>query len=81
MVDHLARNIKGKYTEEALVNVCRSFDRDGNGLISAAGLRQVVNSLSENLTDKEVDEIVREADVDGDGIINYEEFVRITMFR
>jgi len=29
------------------------------------------------LTDQEVDEMIREADVDGDGQINYEEFVKV----
>ena len=31
------------------------------------------------LTDEEVDEMIREADVDGDGQINYEEFVKMMM--
>ena len=31
------------------------------------------------MTDEEVDEMIREADVDGDGQINYEEFVTIMM--
>ena len=30
-------------------------------------------NLGEKLTDEEVDEMIREADVDGDGQINYEE--------
>lgn len=53
------------------------FDRDGNGLISAAELRHVMTNLGEKLTDDEVDEMIREADIDGDGHINYEEFVRM----
>ena len=48
------------------------FDKDGNGFISAAELRHVMANLGENLTEEEVDEMVREADIDGDGQINYE---------
>jgi calmodulin len=51
------------------------FDKDGNGFISAAELRHVMTNLGEKLTDEEVDEMIREADIDGDGQVNYEEFV------
>ena len=53
------------------------FDKDGNGFISAAELRHVMTNLGEKLTDEEVDEMIREADIDGDGQINYEEFVKM----
>ena len=43
---------------------------------SAAELRHAMTNLGEKLTDEEVDEMIREADVDGDGQINYEEFVK-----
>ena len=48
------------------------FDKDGNGFISASELRQVMANLGEKLTDEEVDEMIREADIDGDGQVNYE---------
>ena len=35
--------------------------------------------LGEKLTDEEVDAKIREADVDGEGLINYEEFVKMMM--
>ena len=38
-----------------------------------------MTNLGEKLTDEEVDEMIREADVDGDGQINYEEFVKVMM--
>jgi hypothetical protein len=34
-------------------------------------------SLDEKFTEHEISEMVREADVDGDGLINYEEFVKM----
>lgn len=48
------------------------FTQDGNGYISAAELRHVMTNLGEKLTDEEVDEMIREADIDGDGQVNYE---------
>jgi len=46
---------------------------------SAAELRHIMTNLGEKLTDEEVDEMIREADIDGDGQINYEEFVKVMM--
>lgn len=48
------------------------ISQDGNGYISAAELRHVMTNLGEKLTDEEVDEMIREADIDGDGQVNYE---------
>ncbi len=58
--------------EEELREAFRVFDKDGNGFISAAELRHVMTNLGEKLTDDEVDEMIREADLDGDGMVNYE---------
>jgi calmodulin len=38
-----------------------------------------MTTLGEKLSDEEVDEMIREADIDGDGQINYEEFVKMMM--
>ena len=46
------------------------FDKDGSGTISADELRQVMKSLGENLTDDEIDEMIREADKDRNGTID-----------
>jgi len=73
----MAKKMKESDTEEELIEAFKVFDRDGNGYISAAELRHVMCNLGEKLTDEEVDDMIREADVDGDGEINYQEFVKM----
>ena len=40
-----------------------SNPEDGNGFISASELRHAMANLGEKLTDEQVDEVIREADV------------------
>lgn len=49
----------------------RVFDRNGDGFISAPELRLVMTNLGEKLTDEEVEDMIREADLDGDGVVSY----------
>ena len=58
--------------EAEIKEAFRVFDKEGNGYISAAELRHVLTNLGERLKDEEVDEMIREADLTGDGQINYE---------
>lgn len=73
----MARRMKTSDDQEVIKEAFRVFDRNGNGLISAAELRHVLTSIGDKLTDEEADEMIRAADVDGDGQINYEEFSRV----
>ncbi|KAM5556195.1 calmodulin [Rosa sericea] len=76
-LDLMAKKIKGTDSDEQLKEAFRVFDKDQNGFISAAELRHVLTNLGEKLTDEELGEMVREADLDRDGQINYEEFVKV----
>ena len=51
------------------------FDEDGSGAISAAELKHVMTNLGEKLTEKEIDSIFLDGDVDGAGQIDYAEFM------
>ncbi|KAH7445583.1 hypothetical protein KP509_01G015900 [Ceratopteris richardii] len=75
----MARKLKDTDSEEELREAFKVFDKDQNGYISAAELRSVMANLGEKLTDEEVDEMIREADIDGDGQVNYEEFVKMML--
>lgn len=69
----MARKLRDVDSEEEIKEAFKVFDKDGNGFISAAELRHVMTNLGEKLSDQEVEEMIREADVDGDGQINYRE--------
>ncbi|CAL0302534.1 unnamed protein product [Lupinus luteus] len=75
----MAGKMRNTDSEEDLKEAFHVFDKDQNGFISAAELHHVITNLGEKLTDEEVDEMIREADVDGDGQINYDEFVKVMM--
>ena len=55
--------------EEEILEAFKVFDKEG--FISAAELRHVMTELGEKLTDEEVDEMIRETNIDSDGQINY----------
>lgn len=42
-------------------------------------LRHVMINLGEKLTDEEVEQMIKEADLDGDGQVDYDEFVKMMM--
>ena len=68
----MSKKITTNDTEEEIRDAFRIFDKDGNGLISAHELRQIMMNLGEKVTDEELDEMMREADLNGDGQIDYE---------
>lgn len=51
------------------------FDLNGDGFISREELQKVLTKMGEKLTDKEVDEMMKKADKNGDGKIDYDEYV------
>jgi calmodulin len=52
------------------------FDKDGKGYVSVMELRHILCNMGEKLTDQEVDEMLRNAAITGDGSVDYATFVR-----
>ena len=67
----MAKKMKDTDTEEEMKEAFKVFDRDNNGFISAQELRLVMANLGEKLTDEEVEEMIKEADMNGDGQVDY----------
>ncbi|KAM7462880.1 hypothetical protein LguiA_031001 [Lonicera macranthoides] len=75
----MAKKMKDNDVEEELKEAFKVFDKDQNGYISANELRHVMINLGEKLTDEEVEQMIMEADLDGDGQVNFDEFVKMMM--
>jgi len=75
----MARKMTDTDSEEEVKEAFRVFDKDGSGWISGAEVRHVMSTMGETLSDDEVDEMIREADIDNDKQVNYEEFVKMMM--
>ncbi|KAJ6931193.1 hypothetical protein NC652_014634 [Populus alba x Populus x berolinensis] len=67
----MGRKQKENVTEE-LKEAFKVFDRNQDGYISA-------NETSDDESGREAEQMIREADVDGDGLVSYEEFARMMM--
>eukprot|EP01066_Platyproteum_vivax_P008199 Platyproteum_vivax@DN3385_c0_g1_i1.p1 len=70
-----------KNTREHINKIFKLFDDDETGKISFRNLKRVAQELGEKLTDEELQEMMYEADRDGDGLINPDEFYRIMRVR
>ena len=53
------------------------FDKDGSGTVSAQELKGVLKKFDVDISDETLDGMIKEADQDGDGSINYAEFMKI----
>ncbi|RUS70771.1 hypothetical protein EGW08_021473, partial [Elysia chlorotica] len=53
------------------------FDKDGNGTIDVKELGPVMRALGQNPTQREIDDLMKKADVDASGSLGYDEYVQV----
>merc|ERR1719379_649261 len=73
----MTHKILNRDPKDEILKAFRLFDDDETGKISFKNLKRVAKELGERMTDEELQELITEADRDGDGEINEEEFLRI----
>ncbi|XP_024236061.1 calmodulin-like protein 4 [Oncorhynchus tshawytscha] len=59
-----------------ILEAMRMTDKQKKGYILSSELRAKLTGLGEKLTDKEVDELLKETGVGSDGCVHYEEFAK-----
>ena len=75
----MAKKLRDVDTEEELLAAFLVFDKEKTGKLSVAELRQEMTKLEDKLGNDEIDELIKEVDIFGDGNINIEEMVKTIM--
>lgn len=77
----IAANFLEDEDDEAMQNelkeAFRLYDKEGNGYITTAVLREILAALDDKLTPEDLDGIIEEIDEDGSGTIDFDEFMEM----
>jgi len=78
----MSKRMENKEDGETLIKAFEVLDLDGSGSIERDELRKVLKGFSdagEHLSEDEIELLIKEADVDGDGQISFTEFAKVMM--
>ena len=73
----MAHKMADEKSEATLKAAFSVFDTSGDGFISAEEMRRIMINVGEPVTLDDVEQVIRKVDIDGDGVINYEEFTKV----
>lgn len=59
----------------------RLYDREGNGYITTATLKEILAALDDNLSSRDLDGIIAEIDTDGSGTVDFDGTLTINFTR
>ncbi|XP_031569548.1 calmodulin-alpha-like isoform X1 [Actinia tenebrosa] len=79
-IDDRLLSVMNKLTEEQIKeyeDAFNFFDKDKNGYITTRELGAIMRSLGQNPTEVELQEMVNEVDYDGNGVVDFHEFVNM----
>merc|ERR1711988_1080941 len=79
-VDLMARTNKThEQMQEEIKNAFLTFDADGSGYITREELIETLTTMGDPVDEETINGMLNEADLDGDGKINYTEFTKIML--
>mmetsp|Transcript_81522 Transcript_81522/g.264114 ORF Transcript_81522/g.264114 Transcript_81522/m.264114 type:complete len:382 (-) Transcript_81522:55-1200(-) len=65
------------FSDEEIKQAFDTFDLDRNRFVGAAELQHILQLIGEEVTDEEIDEMIRICDTDGDGQVTFDEFYKM----
>ena len=71
------RKLRDDDIEEEIIETFKKFDQDNNGLIGTEEVFNLLNSFGQNITRNEAEDMIRMVDLDCDGFVNYQEFIKM----
>ena len=71
-MEMIRQGLETDSTKQDLLLAFKIFDREDKGFISSEYVKEIMTNLGDKLTEEEVDELVKAADPDGTGQIDYE---------
>jgi len=75
----LSRKMKDIDTDTELHKLFSELDKSGKGYINVEDLKLMKQTVGEKFTQDELAEMLSEADVDHDGVLKYEDFVKMML--
>ena len=73
----MTRNLKDVDKDDIITESFRVFDRDNSGTIGAEELHRVMKLLGQDFRDFEIEAMIKAADIDGDGAVNFDDFKKM----
>lgn len=75
----MIRKMKDTDLDQEIKDTFKVMDVDANSNIGISDLKTIVKNLGENYSKDEIEEMIKECDIDSDKQISYEEFIRVMM--
>lgn len=73
----MSKNLDDCDPEDILKESFKVFDRDGSGFIGVSELDRVFKLLGQDFKDYEIEAMIKAADVDGDGLVGFDDFMKM----
>ena len=75
----MTKRVNDKDSRANINKIFALYDADKQGCIDVNTLRRVASELAENVSEEELNELIRRADANGDGVVDEEEFYQMVI--